>query len=418
MNRCNSYDPLLDSLCSIQSSVGTQLDDVHRQALKFILSKIQLKDALSMSLAPIQRGFGLNFIGVSPANLFMAVFDRKVEHFQEIGNEKVKYGYTSIFKALKKKDKPDVRDPLEFVFKVLCNFQSRRLWSTGRHIQELATYVTRTTRELPLKPQQPQRQKRGEIQPQPKADLYLSAENLWLQTNGSSMHFVFKSTRKESAPPKYRQNGVLVSGDVFLNEIETDLQVLATADDILKSNMADPSNWQGPEVTKSAFRNTLRLAELEEKKKAFESAENQIVFTSDGGIRYIFGLCAQKRSTPTNPPTPTTSPATATSPTPKTTTVQIAALREILYTGPTMKVFNNLVQDLKMTANTESTRNDLKTIDEMLQSIASHKPTDQNGLAMFVESYAAVFDRLSKFYRDPAYKAAQFKVIQVDLTIS
>jgi hypothetical protein len=48
-----------------------------------------------------------------------------------------------------------------------------------------------------------------------------------------------------------------VSGDVFLQEIENYLEALAKADKHLMENMANPSKWKGPEVTKAAFQNIL-----------------------------------------------------------------------------------------------------------------------------------------------------------------
>ena len=41
-----------------------------------------------------------------------------------------------------------------------------------------------------------------------------------------------------------------------------------------------------------------------------------------------------------------------------------------------------LVQDLKMSANTQADQDGLDTIDDLLKTIASTKPTDDDGLAL------------------------------------
>jgi len=393
---CNEIDVKLDRLSKRESNNGSLIDEKEKHTLKFIISKIALKDAVSMSLAPLTKGFGINFIGFSPAILFTALFDWDEKHFENANmNEKAVHGYKAIFNSLKtKKGKVKVKDAFEFITKVICNFQSNKLWSIGKHIDGLDKYVTRNTAS--------NRAKSGN-----QASKYLQIDGLWLQTDGSSIHFVFKSSRKKSAPPKYRQNGVLVSGDVFLHEIENDLKVIAKADKNLMENMANPSEWKGPVVTKAAFQNILQLASVQKKKEAFNSAAKQVVLTSDGGIRYLFGLCAHTRErVAANEPTKIT--------------VSIAALREILYTGPTTKLFNNLVQDLKMSANTQADQDGLDTIDDLLKTIASTKPIDDDGLALFVHSYSQVFERyinfvlthyrLSVFYRQDAYKKAQLEL--------
>ena len=78
-------------------------------------------------------------------------------------------------------------------------------------------------------------------------------------------------------------------------------------------------------------------------------------------------------------------------------TVSIAALREILYTGPTTKLFNNLVQGLKMTANTQADQDGLDTIDDLLKTIASTKATDDDGLALFIPTLKSLKGILTLF---------------------